>query len=231
MNTHCNTPCAQRGFSMIEVLIALVILLVGLLGLAGLMVQSQRSEMEAYQRVQALVLLQDMANRINANRKAATCYQFTNSTTGAPYLGTASTLAASAVPATQCSSAAIQAIYPSMPAAAATISANTVVADMNTWHNALLGAAETVNTPANTKVGAMIGARGCISYDATQQLVDPVSLATIPGTGIYTISIAWQGLGDTYANTNIGFLCGQNQYGTEPKRRIVRTTLRIANLQ
>ncbi len=40
-------------------------------------------------------------------------------------------------------------------------------------------------------VGAMIGARGCIVYDATTELTDSTGTG-LPGTGIYTVSIAWQ---------------------------------------
>lgn len=65
---------AQRGASLIEVLVTMVILAVGLLGLAGLQSRLQASEMEAYQRAQALVLLEDMANRIAANRNNAATY-------------------------------------------------------------------------------------------------------------------------------------------------------------
>jgi len=74
MNAFRNMPSKQSGAGMIEVLVTLVILLVGLLGLAGLQMQAQRSEMESYQRVQALVLLQDMVGRINANRLNAASY-------------------------------------------------------------------------------------------------------------------------------------------------------------
>lgn len=222
---------SQHGFSMIEVLVSLVILLVGLLGLAGLMAQGERSEMESYQRAQALMLLQDIADRINTNRKAAMCYPFTSSTAAsaaAPYLGTGSTLPAPAIPATFCTTATVLAIYPSLPAATAATAASAVAADLNAWHNELLGAAETVAS-TRADVGAMIGARGCITYDPTQQLTDPVTLAAIPGSGVYTISIAWQGQFDTYANT--AYPCGQNLYGKETRRRVVSMTLRIANLK
>lgn len=65
---------AQRGASLLEVLVTLVILAIGLLGLAGLQTRLQASEMEAYQRAQALVLLDDMASRIAANRNNAASY-------------------------------------------------------------------------------------------------------------------------------------------------------------
>lgn len=59
---------------MIEVLVTIVILTFGLLGLAGLQSRLQLSEMEAYQRAQAMILLEDMANRIAVNRNFASSY-------------------------------------------------------------------------------------------------------------------------------------------------------------
>lgn len=64
----------QRGTSLIEVLVTMVILAIGLLGVAGLQGRLQVSEMEAYQRAQAMILLSDMASRISANRKFASTY-------------------------------------------------------------------------------------------------------------------------------------------------------------
>ena len=64
----------ERGTSLIEVLVTIVIVTIGLLGLAGLQQRMQLSEMESYQRVQALVLLNDMAHRIEVNRGRAIEY-------------------------------------------------------------------------------------------------------------------------------------------------------------
>ena len=64
----------MRGTSMIEVLVTLVIVAIGLLGLAGLQSRLQISEMESYQRAQALILLNDMASRLAANRANAASY-------------------------------------------------------------------------------------------------------------------------------------------------------------
>lgn len=186
----------QGGSAMIEVLVTLLILLIGLLGLAGLQMQAQRSEMESYQRVQALVLLQDMVGRINANRKVASCYAVTTDTTnGTPFLGTGSTIATPAC-------------------AAGTVEQNAMaVQDMQDWQNLLLGAAETA---AGGNVGAMIGARGCVS--------------PVPGDpNLYTVMVAWQGLGATFAP--VGQNCGTGLYGpSEAQRRVVSLTVRIANL-
>ncbi|MCY1280971.1 type IV pilus modification protein PilV [compost metagenome] len=64
----------QRGISLIEVLVTIVILLIGLLGLAKLQSRMQVSDVESYQRAQALILLDDMSNRILANSNAAASY-------------------------------------------------------------------------------------------------------------------------------------------------------------
>lgn len=57
---------AQYGVGLIEVLITLVILALGLLGLAALQGNSQKSELESFQRTQALLLAEDMAERLRA---------------------------------------------------------------------------------------------------------------------------------------------------------------------
>jgi type IV pilus assembly protein PilV len=64
----------QQGMTLIELMVTVFILAVGLLGMAGLQVRLQQSEMEAYQRSQALMLLQDMASRVTVNRNQAASY-------------------------------------------------------------------------------------------------------------------------------------------------------------
>lgn len=59
----------QHGLTMLEVLITIVILAFGMLGLAGLQARTQVAEVEAYQRAQAVVLLQDMVDRVKAHGK------------------------------------------------------------------------------------------------------------------------------------------------------------------
>jgi type IV pilus assembly protein PilV len=64
----------QLGFAMLEVLITMVILALGMLGLAGLQNTLLIYEIESYQRSQALLIQQDMVERIGVNRKQATEY-------------------------------------------------------------------------------------------------------------------------------------------------------------
>lgn len=61
----------QRGFSLVEILVSILVLAIGLLGLAGLQSKMLAAEMEAYQRSHALILLEDMMNRIRADEDGA----------------------------------------------------------------------------------------------------------------------------------------------------------------
>ena len=65
------SPAAQRGTTLIEVLIALVVLAIGLLGMALLQVTSVQSNHSAYYRSQVSILASDLADRMRANRTAA----------------------------------------------------------------------------------------------------------------------------------------------------------------
>jgi type IV pilus assembly protein PilV len=65
---------SQGGFSMIEVLVTIAILLVGLLGLGGLQTRVATAEFEAYQRAQALVIIQDIMDRMAANKRNLASY-------------------------------------------------------------------------------------------------------------------------------------------------------------
>lgn len=56
-----------RGFSLVEVLVALVVMAVGLLGIAGLYVEGLHAGRTAVYRGAAVTLAADMADRIRAN--------------------------------------------------------------------------------------------------------------------------------------------------------------------
>jgi type IV pilus assembly protein PilV len=65
----------ERGFTLLEVLIALVIFSLGLLGMAGLMVLSVKTNNSAYLRTQASFLAQSLADRMRANTGEIDAYE------------------------------------------------------------------------------------------------------------------------------------------------------------
>lgn len=126
---------SNAGFTLIEILVALLIFMVSSLGIAGLVTRTVQQESESYQRVQALILLQDMQEKLGANRQAADCY------VSSATLGTG--FDASSITCT----------------AGSTAQQATAVSDLQRWDSTLKGAAEKDGT---TNVGVLIGARGCI---------------------------------------------------------------------
>lgn len=76
---HLNTvknqiKTSQRGFSLVEVLVALIIMSVGMLGIAGLYVQSMQAGRTSMLRHNAVTLAGDVADRIRSNPRAGNAY-------------------------------------------------------------------------------------------------------------------------------------------------------------
>jgi len=191
----------QAGFTLLEILVSIVVIAIGLLGLFGLQAKAQRAETESYARTQALVLIQDIADRMNANR--------------------ADTFALTYVTAT-----------PVGGGGALVDCGGKTGADLDLceWGNLLRGAAETsAGNACSTAsgagcIGAMQSASGCIAYDAGSELTDSAG-AVQSGTGVYTISIVWQGL-----SSSVIPVAQQTCVNSLSAERTVTQTLRIAAL-
>jgi type IV pilus assembly protein PilV len=65
---------AQRGFTLIEAMVALIVLSVGLLGIAAMYVETLRANRTSLFRTQAVTLASDIADRMRANRIPANAY-------------------------------------------------------------------------------------------------------------------------------------------------------------
>ena len=87
----------------------------------------------------------------------------------------------------------------------------------------------------------MIGARACISYNSAPynattnpggELANSAG-TTMPGTGEYTIGVAWQGMIDLFdlqSTADPAINCSRNLYGDVKKRRVVSMKIRLADL-
>jgi type IV pilus assembly protein PilV len=65
-----NSMSRVRGFTLLEVLVAVLVFSLGLVGMAGLMVVSVKTNQTAYLRTQAGFVAQSIADRIRLNRPA-----------------------------------------------------------------------------------------------------------------------------------------------------------------
>jgi type IV pilus assembly protein PilV len=149
---------------MLEVLVTIVILAFGMLGLAGLQSKIFISEMESYQRAQAVLLMNDMVERMNANRNAAATY----------VLGAGASLGTGDAEPADCAGKAAG-----------------LARDQCEWSNELKGAAE---TSGGAKVGGMIGALGCITLIQAQNAAGGICtpgvyLVTVAWQGLNATSI------------------------------------------
>jgi type IV pilus assembly protein PilV len=74
----------SRGFTLLEVLVAMVVLSVGLLGLSGLQTSSLRNNNSAFLRSQATLATNDILDRMRANRAVALTGSYNIAYTGTP---------------------------------------------------------------------------------------------------------------------------------------------------
>lgn len=72
LSTQINSPPrTQRGFNLLEVLIAIVVLSIGLVGLGLLELKGVQYTRDSYARTQAAILSQSLADRMRANPEGA----------------------------------------------------------------------------------------------------------------------------------------------------------------
>lgn len=73
-NIHLKRHRRQRGFTLIETLVAMVVMAVGMLGIAALYIEGLRSGQASVARTTAVTLAADMADRIRANPTVPASY-------------------------------------------------------------------------------------------------------------------------------------------------------------
>jgi type IV pilus assembly protein PilV len=165
-------PNAQSGFTLVEVLVTAVIIAFGLLGLAALQTKMAATQMEAYQRVHALVLVEDMAARINSQRSHAKA---------GSYAAPGAMTVVGTDDAYDATGACNQTSLPGI--------------DLCEWSRALKGAG-TTEAGSDRFLGAMIGARGCIERLPDDYVTFRVSVAWQGLTGTVVSGLPCGGAAD-----------------------------------
>lgn len=186
----------QSGFSMLEVLISIVVLAFGMLGLGSLQMRLQTTYVDAQQRAQAVQIMRDIGERMNANAGQATQY----------VTGLANPAGVNDGRNGDCGNAAL----------------TVAERDLCQWSQRLKGVSVMQDDQA---LGSMIGARGCIEELRPQNPTPGVCTS-----GIYRVSIAWQGLQESAA-PEAGLACGKGLFGEESYRRIFSSTLIVGTLE
>lgn len=134
MNAIRTSAFHSAGFTLLEVLVAIVILAFGLLGIASLQVKLHTSQVESYQRSQAILLIGDLTGRMTSRVGSAATY----------VTGTDNPLGTGDAQPADCTDGSL----------------TEVERDQCEWSALLKGAAE--ESTGGQSVGAMIGARGCV---------------------------------------------------------------------
>lgn len=135
----------QQGFSILEVLISMLVLAFGLLGMGALQISLQTTYTEALQQSQAVQIMRDMAERLNANTANVDAY-VTGPTNP---LGVGDGLAG------DCDAAGL----------------TLAQQDRCVWSQRLKGVSAMQGTSA---LGAMEGARGCVEVIQVQNPTDGI---------------------------------------------------------
>lgn len=161
----------QAGFSLIEILVAIVILAIGLLGVLGMQTRAAVVEFESYQRGQALSIARDMQARLLSARGLVSGYRDNrlSSTDGSVYVGEGQGALGLLDADGNC------------PAATAGDPLSEAQRQMCEWTLALRGAAQREGAD---RVGAMLGARGCLVR------VEPPQLNAMAD---FYVVVVWEG--------------------------------------
>lgn len=143
-----NTSYPEKGFTLIEVLIALFILAVGILGIIGLQLFAKQSSIDAVQRTTAAALATDIVERMRMNKAALPSYIST----------VAPVPADTAIPTTCSNSAA--------PCPAQDVA----VRDLAIWHALISGAAAELT--ATDYSGGLLNPSACIRQNPDGKDID-----------------------------------------------------------
>lgn len=188
----------QAGFTLLEVLITLVLLAFSLSAVVALQMKLHLTEVESYQRSQAIFLVHDLTNRIQASGNSTNADNYITGTGAGDDIGIDDT-ALDADGDGDC--------VDDHPTAGPD-------RDLCEWSNLLKGTSEIFDKggPDEASAGGITGARGCV--ERIQAENTPLCIPAI-----YRVTVAWQGLHETVTP---GLACGSSDsYGGASLRRTV----------
>jgi len=181
----------QKGFTLLETLIAFVILSVGLLGIVSLQAMAKKFTHQAVQRSLAVTFTDSIVERIRANPSAMATYN-----TAAVGGGTITT-----EPSPNCTTGACS-------------TTQLATHDLWKWEQSIDGAAATIGV-ANTKTAGLISPHACITFAPdTTKINTGFITVRVQWTGLNSLSDAVPAVGGTVCT-------GGAAAGDDPFRRQV----------
>ena len=189
--SHCAGVRVESGFTLIEALVTAFILAVGIMGIVSLLSLSKVSQHESIQRTRAVVLADDILERIRRNPAGMSVYDMgLSAPLGGGSIG--------AEPAPNCQSAICT------PTELATH-------DLWAWERLLDGTSAIVTDSGAPAVGVR-NVRACVDFTAD---------GGRQNTGIVDVVIQWQGLKETAdAVIGGGTLCGDATVEDTTRRQV-----------
>jgi type IV pilus assembly protein PilV len=181
----------QRGFTLIEVMIAVFVLSIGLLGVAALQLTAKKSSHQAWQRAQAVLLADSILERLRMNPSAAASYH-TGIGSSALGAGTRTT------PGQDCSTQSCTA-------------AQMAAWDLWNWERRMDGKA--IVDSANRNVSGLVDPHACIVFTAVS--------SSFPNTGQLRVIVSWRGTTDISDAVTSGTACGSGSAGSVDSRHQV----------
>lgn len=194
----------QNGMSMIDVMLAIFIFSVGLLGIAGLQMFSKKAGYEAVQRTTAVMLANDIVERMRANSVQATGRNDINEPNQA-YLANFQPVQDTAEPQPTCADDATK-CSPAEQAAH----------DLWEWQQAILGATDQLD---GTNTGGLVQPSACIT--------DPTP--ALPNNQDIMVAIVWRS--QTPTSNPVSTPCGEatGNYGANNEFRQVFVVRAVIN--
>lgn len=183
MRQYVDSQGQQQGFSLLEALVTLVIFSIGLLGLASLQITALKINHDAQLRSTAVLLANDISERMRANPTAVADGAYNNPTGAAAGQPQCLGLTSEGLPDTQASCTPAQ------------MAAN----DFYEW-NAMMSGATSTDWHA-AYLPQLPGGRGIVCIDSTPSDGTPDApgcdnISPVADTTIYAIKIWWNERGD-----------------------------------
>lgn len=191
MQSTSTNQSRYRGFTLIEVMIAVLVLSIGLLAVASLQLTAKRSTHQAWQRSLAVSIADSMVERIRANPSVAKDY---HTGLAAPLGGGSISTAPTDCGANACNPTAVRQW------------------DQWRWERQLDSAG--IRASDDSDAGGLIDPRGCVVFDKA-------SATGTPNTGKIQVVVSWKGLVETSDAVASGSACGTGNAGTQKDRRQV----------